>query len=284
MSRSLVAIIKGGLGNQLFGYAAARALALREGRELFLDDASGFVRDGYGRSFRLDRFPINAEAAPPDLRLGDPKAPAHRLKRSMSKLLPPVWRDYLKEQPGRGAAQLSGFRSHRKIVHLNGYWQDEACFRDASDRIRRELEPPGGNRPDLEKSLATGDTVFLHVRRIRYSPCLDVAYYQRSISKATEALSTPRFEIFGDDIDWARRHLDFGGGTARFHPSSDDELVDFRLMTRCRHAIVANSSFSWWAAWLQQPGGRVWTPENPGWPLQPASGWTPVANGLDPGP
>ena len=78
MNPCVVAIIKGGLGNQLFAYAAARAYAERTGRDLFIDDDSGFLRDGYGRSFRLDRFPINAKPAPAKLRLGDPKAFHHK--------------------------------------------------------------------------------------------------------------------------------------------------------------------------------------------------------------
>lgn len=280
MKPRVVAIIKGGLGNQLFAYAAARAFALREGRELLLDDASGFVRDGYGRQFRLNRFPIAADPAPAGVRLGDPKSLRHRMLRTWNKLLPAVSRSYLKELPGHGAAQLASFQPQAEIVHLNGYWQDEACFAGASDTLRRELEPPASGNEALEQELQSGDTVFVHVRRIRYSPRLDADYYQGGISEAAGAFESPRFEVFGDDIDWARERLDFGDHPARFHEPSDDELLDFRLMTRCRHAIVANSSFSWWAAWLQEPDHRVWTPESPGWPLRPAAGWATIANGL----
>lgn len=281
MSRSLVAIIKGGLGNQLFAYAAARALALRDGCELFLDDASGFQRDGYGRTFRLDRFSIAGTPAPAALRLGDARQPRHRLKRQLNKFLPTPFRDYLKERPGHAAAQLAGFHSRRRLIFLNGYWQDEACFADAAETLRRELQPPATGDPTLETELRDTDSVFVHLRRVRYSPRLDADYYQRSISAAAESLGAPRFEVFGDDPGWAREALDFGDRPVRFHDSSADELHDFRLMTRCRHAIVANSSFSWWAAWLQAPGGRVWTPETPGWPLRPAAGWTTVPNGLE---
>lgn len=281
MSRSLVAIIKGGLGNQLFGYAAARALALRTGRGLLLDRRSGFLRDDYARRFRLDRFPINAGLAPPELTLGDPKSPRHRRIRNIDRLLPAPWRSYLKESAGRSAARIASFRSCREVVYLNGYWQDEACFRDAADTIRRELQPPPSWDPGLENELASAGHVFLHIRRNRYSPRLDTTYYQHGIRAAVAALGCPRFEVFGDDLAWAREQLDFEGREVRFHEPAGDELVDFRLMTLCRHAIVANSSFSWWAAWLQEPGNRVWTPRDPGWPLRPAAGWTPVANGLE---
>jgi hypothetical protein len=281
MSGSLVAIIKGGLGNQLFGYAAARALALRTGRELLLDDRSGFVRDGYGRSFRLDRFPIAARPAPPELSLGDPKSPGHRRLRNLDRLLPPPWKCYVKERPGRGADQLARLRSRRRVVHLNGYWQDEACFREAAEILRRELAPPPSGDAALEDELASGDHVFLHIRQVRYSPRLDFGYYREAIHRAVETLEAPCFEVFGDDPERARKALDFSGRPVRFHEPSDDELVDFRRMTRCRHAIVANSSFSWWAAWLQAPDHHVWTPEKPGWPLRPAAGWNTVPNKLE---
>ena len=281
MKPRVIAIIKGGLGNQLFGYAAARALAHRGGRELLLDDSSGFARDDYGRSFRLDRFPIAAGSAPAEARLGDPKGFRHRWARSINKLLPPTRRSYLKESPGHGPEQLSAFHSRSRTVHLNGYWQDEACFREIAALIRDELRPPHSGDDTLEAELPGGDSVMLHIRRVRYTPCLDPSYYERSISAACSSIGSPRFEVFGDDPDWARTHLDFGKHPVRFHESSSDELIDFRRMSLCRHAIVANSSFSWWAAWLQQPGGRVWTPENPGWPLKAASGWTTVENGLE---
>jgi len=284
----VVAIIKGGLGNQLFAYAAARAFALRSGRELLVDDASGFVRDGYGRSFRLDRFPIEAQPAPSSVRLGDPKGARHKLVRATNRLLPSGWRNYFSEKAGIPAARLLSFRSHRKVVHLNGYWQDEACFLDFADRIRAELEPPPlESEPDreLEQELVEAPSVFLHLRRVRYSPRLGSGYYQSSILRAADAVPGCRFEVFGDELEWGRRELEFGSHPVRFHDgkgAAGDELRDFRLMTACRHAIVANSSFSWWAAWLRAyPGKQVWTPQEPGWPVIPAAGWTPVPNRLE---
>lgn len=286
MKPAVVAIIKGGLGNQLFAYAAARAFALRSGRELLVDDASGFVRDGYGRSFRLDRFPIEARPAPPELRLGDPKGLRHKLVRTANKLLPSTFRNYFAERQDIPAGRLLSFRSHRKVVHLNGYWQDEACFLDFADRIRAELEPPPlASEADraLEHELGDVDSVFVHLRRIRYSPRLGSGYYQSSILRAAEALPGCRFEVFGDDVAWGRENLEFGHHPVRFHEGDgSDELRDFRLMAACRHAIVANSSFSWWAAWLRTPPGKqVWTPAEPGWPVRPASGWIPVPNLLE---
>ncbi|MBK1825805.1 alpha-1,2-fucosyltransferase [Haloferula rosea] len=277
MNPCVVAIIKGGLGNQLFSYAAARAFAERSGRELFIDDDSGFLRDGYGRSFRLNHFPISAKPAPAKLRLGDPKAIHHKWTRTWNKCLPGKRRSYLRECPDKGAEQLLDFDSTAPAVHLNGYWQSEEYFKDHARIIRDELTPPVCD-PVLEAELALSPSVFVHVRRVRYSPALPVDYYQSSISMMADKLGRPRFEVFGDDIGWARRALDFGEHDVRFHDSEDsDELRDYRLMSSCRHAIVANSSFSWWAAWIRPDQEKiVCTPADPGWPVKPAAGWMAV--------
>lgn len=280
MSQCVVAIIKGGLGNQLFAYAAARAYAERSGRELFIDDDSGFLRDGYGRSFRLDRFPITAEPAPAKLRLGDPKAIHHKWRRSWNKYVPGKKRSYLREDPRKGPGQLLNFLSTANAVHLNGYWQSEDYFKDHEKIIRDELTPPVTNA-ELEAQLALSPSVFLHVRRVRYAPALPRDYYQSSIKHIAERVDSPRFEVFGDKVEWARTELDFGDHPVRFHDGEDrDEVADYRLMSSCRHAIVANSSFSWWAAWIRPDEEKiVCTPANPGWPVQAAAGWTPIEHG-----
>lgn len=286
MKPCVVAILKGGLGNQMFAYAAARAFALRSGRELWLDDSSGFARDGYGRSHRLDAFPVAGKAAPAALRLGDPRGPRHKTVRALDRLLPPCWRGYLAEDPSGDESRLLAFCSRRKVVHLNGYWQREVFFADHAETIRGELEPPpcgdAGDR-ELERELASGESVFLHIRRRRYSPRLGPEYYQSGIQAARAALPGCCFALFGDDPEWARARLDFGDSAVIGAGNPEGpELRDFRLMAACRHAIVANSSFSWWAAWLRpRAGKRVWTPADPGWPVRPAAGWIPVPNTLE---
>ena len=284
MKRFAVAMIKGGLGNQLFAYAAARAYAIRTRRELLLDNVSGYARDGYGRAYKLDLFPVAAAEAPPRWRLGEPKSLHHKAIRSFNKLLPNPLRSYLAEDQEKDETQLTGFISNRQIVRLNGYWQSEKYFAERASTIRAELQPPpfeDGPDAELEAELASTPSVFLHIRRDRYTPRLGSGYYDSSIISALSTLGSCRFYIFGDDPDWARQYLDFRGAPATY-VSGGDELRDFRLMAACRHAIVANSSFSWWAAWLRRHADkRVWTPSTPGWPLKPASEWTKVPNRLE---
>lgn len=280
-TRAVIAIVKGGLGNQLFIYAAARSLALRTGRELFLDQVRGFDRDGFGRSYRLDRFPIQAKPMPEAWRVAPSlKHPRHKLTRAISKLVPRNQRCYLAERHHLDAGQLTTLDPRAPRVTLLGYWQDERYFEEHAGVIRAELAPPAPqderNRA-LGDELAAGESVFLHVRRVRYTPLLDATYYQAAVDAAVSRLDAPVFRLFGDDLEWARGSLDFRGApvTAVDH-NADDELADLWLMTRCRHAIVANSSFSWWGAWLAGTSGRVWCPRDSGLALRFPASWQAI--------
>jgi hypothetical protein len=281
MERAVIAIVKGGLGNQLFIYAAARALALRSRRDLYLDIRRGYIADAYERSYRLDRFPIRAHEMPeawmvaPSLRHF-----RHKCVRTMNNLFPRDHRSYLAENFDLGSGQLTSLNPSGDRVTLNGYWQSEGFFIGESKIIREELSPlaPGDefNRR-LGAEWAAQDSVFLHVRRVRYRKLLDRKYYQDAINSACLEAGAERFLVFGDDTPWALDVLDFNGRPAEaITHNCGDELADFWLMSRCRHAIVANSSFSWWAAWLGGEPSKlrhVWFPEHTGLRIQPANGW-----------
>lgn len=280
MTPRLIAIIKGGLGNQLFIYATARALALRTGRELVLDHCSGYHHDNYGRSYRLDRFHVPAPLIDPaTLPWRDLRDSRHKWRRRWNKLLPPIWRDYITERRKAGPQQLLRFASRRPQVYLNGYWQREEYFADQHELLRRELRPLPPRLPAviaLGETMASTDSVFLHVRRVRYQPLLPAGYYQAAIAAIGDQIKAPQFYLFGDALDWAQRELDFCGHSV--HPvtiAGEDELADFWLMTQCRHAVIANSSFSWWGAWLGRPerSRLVIAPNETGFPLRAAAAW-----------
>jgi hypothetical protein len=286
---SVVTLVKGGLGNQMFCYAAGRALALRLGRELMLDVRTGFQRDSYERSYRLDRFPIIAREAPEQLTLGgDTRAWPHKIARMLSKWGAPEKRSYIAEKQDTTPEYFARLSPpSRKAIYLNGYWQDESYFIEAADRLRKELAPPvpySDAAVEARRSILSAKTpVMLHVRRERYNPRLTDKYYNDSILDCLAKFPDASFFVFGDDMAWSRDHLFFEGAPVRFMDKvAADEIEDIHLMTCCRHAIVANSSFSWWAAWLgNHPGQQVWTPANPGYPVKPAAGWTPVPNELE---
>lgn len=281
MSEAVIAIVKGGLGNQLFIYAAARACALRCGRDLFLDTRRGYTHDDYGRSYRLGRFAIAARPMPEDWRVAPTlKHPRHKIIRAWNKLLPRDWRSYLAHRRDLPPTQLTDLKPRPGRITLNGYWSDEAYFSDAAATIREELAPPPpaeGRNLELGERFAAAETVFVHARRVRYPTLLPAGYYRDALAAIRKRVAEPRFAVFSDDPDWTRRELDFGGSPVDWvEHNAADELADLWLMTRCRHAIIANSTFSWWGAWLAGAAGPdrvVVSPDHPSWLLRPAAGW-----------
>lgn len=187
-------------------------------------------------------------------------------------------RSYFPEKAG----SPTSFDSIRKQITLNGYWQSEKHFSEVSTQIRSELEPPPA-ATELEAELTSTPSVFVHVRRMRYSPRLEVDYYRAAMQRACRAVPDCRFEVFGDDLEWAQKNFDSAARSLRFHHgNSSDELIDFRLMTCCSHAIIANSSFSWWAAWLiKNQNKQIWSPQSLGWPLETPKSWVSVPNHLE---
>jgi len=289
MSPAIIAIVKGGLGNQLFIYAAARALALRTGRALYLDTRRGYTSDGYGRSYRLDRFRIVAEVMPEAWRLAPTlRHPRHKIIRAFNKLLPRNARAYLAERHNQPPVQLTELQPQPERVTLLGYWQNEKYFADFAANIRAELvlpTPADEKNQTLGDRFAAGESVFIHFRRVRYQNLLGRDYYQPAIDEIVKRVRQPVFVLFGDDLDWPKQNLDFRGAAVEWVThNSGDELADLWLMSRCRHAVVANSSFSWWGAWLGDatPGRLVFAPAQVGWDVVMPDRWQRIANEIEP--
>lgn len=289
MSPAVIAIVKGGLGNQLFIYAAARALALRTDRTLYLDSTRGYTQDDYGRSYRLNHFPITAEPMPEGWRIAPTlKHPRHKIIRALNKLLPRDQRSYFAERHHTPPTQLTALQPRRERITLLGYWQNEAYFADHAAAIRTELAIPAPTDDQnrvLGEKLAARESVFLHFRRVRYWNLLGRDFYQAAIDATLAKLSNPHFVLFGDDLTWPQQNLDFHGASVELIAhNSGDELADLWLMSRCRHAVVANSSFSWWGAWLGDttPGRLVFAPTQIGHPITMPERWQRLANTITP--
>jgi hypothetical protein len=266
--RVLVARVMGGLGNQLFIYAMARHLATRTGATLRLDHTSAFRRDFYRRTYMLNRFAITAGAATRWERFHHPGG---GLRRKLTLLVnrgrPLERRTYLKQEGHDFDPRILEFHPRRHLT-VEGYWQDERYFKDAAAVLRCEFslaaEPSPASRSVARHIGSVEHPVCLHVRRLRPLPAgqtaepehnpegLSAAYYRRAADRIAARHPNAHFFGFGDQPDWLSPDL-VGGraitivshnrGDARSHE-------DLWLMSLCRHFILANSSFSWWGAWL----------------------------------
>ncbi len=285
----VISLVKGGLGNQMFCYAAGRALALRLGRPLRLDVRTGYQRDDYGRSYRLSHFSvISAEASLEECLGGDTRTWKHKIARTLAKWQALESRSYLAEGEGFTPELFSRTTPPaHKPIYLNGYWQNEEFFGNVQDRIRKELMPPvpqsEGALQVRKEILSVANPVMLHVRRERLSPRLLEGYYNNCVEECLREIPDASFFVFGDDLDWAVNKIAYGGAAVRIMDRvGADEIEDLHLMTCCRHAIIANSTFSWWGAWLGQSAGQqVWAPATPGWQQVASAAWRKVPNELE---
>jgi hypothetical protein len=250
--------LNGGLGNQLFQYATGRALALRLGCELLLytsrlhDRASNVTP----RQFELDHFRVKARVATAaDVRL---MPWLHRVP-AVSHWFSP-WRTYVE----RGLGYNAAFAELPDQTYLVGYWQSVRYFASVAGQIAAELSAARPLSPASEAVagvISQGLSVALHVRRGDYVSlasaasrhgALDLPYYEAALQRVRGQVEGARYFVFSDDIDWCRENLPLGAAEAVYvgHNTGPDAWQDLLLMASCRHHIIANSSFSWWGAWL----------------------------------
>jgi hypothetical protein len=275
--------VQGGLGNQMFIYAAGRAWALKNSTELALDTINGGYgeAEAFGRSYKLGNFEIRASIAVPDkVRRYNPSSRSFYWLRKINSFLPLRFRTLVLE-PRQFNPRLPCARL-RADAYLAGYWQREDYFLPYADIIRRELRSAHPPKPEVQvlaKAMQQGSSVFIHFRRKQYGFKLLPLYYLDAISLITSRVQNPQFFVFGDDIAWARRTLKLPADTRYFEDSGDrTDADDLWLMSQCRHAVIANSSFSWWGAWLRQDPdtGIVIAPLRWGYAGKAASGWQTV--------
>ena len=245
--------IKGGLGNQLFQYAVGRALALHHRLPLKLDLT--IFKTYKLHRYLLDQFAIQAEIATEDeiIKL---KGRNNVLFSALRKAGLVKRKSYLKEKRS-SYFDASVFKNDD--VYLDGYWQNELYFSDIREELLRDLISIS-SMSDLGvvymEGIKKSNSVSLHVRRGNYLNLknfnvLDIDYYMKAVEYIRKNVEKPTFYIFSDDLEWCKNSLGFLDNCI-FVDSTKTEIDDLKLMSFCKHNIIANSSFSWWGAWLNQ--------------------------------
>ena len=260
----------GGLGNQMFQYAAARSLSLRMKTSLRLD-ISTFESYKLHQGFELGRV-FNA---PIDV------AGRHDLKRILGWKCHPnarrfLTRSALKVIRGKNFVVEPHFDYWPEINRLNnncylsGYWQSEKYFIDYSEQIRSDFTfklPLNEENLKLLDQINQVNSVSLHIRRGDYISNPKAAevhgtcpldYYNSAVKHIAEKIECPNFFIFSDDILWAKKNLKIDYPHEFLNGNQGAESYnDMRIMSMCKHNIIANSSFSWWGAWLNSNPNKI---------------------------
>ncbi len=269
----IIVRLMGGLGNQMFQYAIARRLAQANVAEVKFDAGwfENIPASATARKYELGAFGIACDVATPgELRAARGfEIPPHfpRLLKRGLKAIGRGERDgWIREKHFHFDPAILGLRGD---VYLDGYWQSEKYFADIAETLRGEFtlkrEPDGVNRRLLEE-IGACEAVSLHVRRGDYVTnkgigevhgALPLAYYRAAVARIADSTIDPKFYVFSDDPDWVKDNLKISGSTTYVdHNGPADACEDLRLMSACRHHVVANSSFSWWGAWLDNKAGK----------------------------
>jgi hypothetical protein len=266
----VIAVIREGLGNQLFQYAAARSMALRRDEPLILDTRAHQMPGA--RLLRFDAYDV--QYRPLGLRhwalggLARSERTRH-VRPVLSALAPRVVYDYVIDR--REGYQVLPVDPRRGLL-LSGFWQSARYFLDCEALIRRELTmkaAPSPRNRELIERLEGPASVSIHVRRGDYvgHPLYaqlfadGAPYYRRAIAHVLAQVPNAELFVFSDDPAWVRAQLELPAPATFIDHNAGDEHEDLRLMRHCRHHIIANSSFSWWGAWLASPGGLKIAPE-----------------------
>lgn len=251
----IITQLTGGLGNQMFQYAMGRAVAEHLKVEFKLDVI--VYKKHKKRQYSLDNFNIIAKIATP-------------LDIITRKYLP--WRKIIKEKRWDFIPEALNLPDNSYInSYLDNYWyvwQSEKYFKDIENIIKKEFTlkkslPDSSN--ELQDLIENSNSVSIHVRRGDYTEPKHKAiftscteeYYRRAISTISSKVDSPRFFVFSDDLEWCRtlplpKDTVFVG--SEFGLKDYEELV---IMSKCKHNIIANSSFSWWGAWLNNNASKI---------------------------
>lgn len=267
--KRVIVRVKGGLGNQLFCYAAARRLALVNDAELAIDKLTGFIRDStYRRKYLLGHFQIGARSAS----RRETMQPFERLRRACikyySRSLPFFARNYLEQRDDDYDQRILEYRV-RRSVYLDGLWQSEGYFKDIQNIIRNDLRIIGPFDP---KDISLADTILstkaaaIHIRWFD-SPSsrgeghnLSKEYYHRAIRLLERAQKDIHYYVFSDNPQAAVQILPYLGKKMTIvdhNGSAEKAHADLWLMAKCRYFIIANSTFGWWGAWLSENAEKI---------------------------
>lgn len=265
--------LKGGLGNQLFQYSFGRLIEEKYGEKVKYDLHQYKTKFNEINNLKLNAFNVKIQAATSDelkkcykIRLNNiPHSFIYRLKIILNKILSPSQYYFEKDRK---------YRDINKIISYNyfdGYWQCEKYFKDIRDILLEELtlrHISSTSLLQIEK-IRQENAVFIGIRRpysfesIQMKKELNkvgtnIEYYKKAVEYIRKRVESPVFYIFSNDIEWVKKNICINEKcvyrTKEMQTSDEEELI---IMSECKHAIVSNSTFNWWGAWLIKNENKI---------------------------
>jgi len=268
----IIVKLKGGLGNQLFQYALGRSLSTAHKVE-FKIDISIF------KTYKLHAYSIGPFNIQKNIA-------SHEEVKALTDRKLGIVESLLRRSLHRPAAPASTYIAEKHFhfdpdilelkdgVYLDGYWQSEKYFINITEIIRRQFTvktQQTGKDKEIAQHISSCDSVNLHIRRGSYLTfphnnvhgACSMDYYFRCVEHLTGTIKHPHFFIFSDDPQWAYDNLKLSYPvTIIDHNGPEKDYEDLKMMTLCKHHIIANSTFSWWGAWLcKNPQKMIFAPQ-----------------------
>jgi len=265
----IIVKLKGGLGNQMFQYAFARKLSLMKNIQVKFD-ISHFDNDKvYNRHYELNHFNIIENIASPEevnqFIYGKFERGLSGLAlKFIDKVLPNHRRRVVK-QPKKGFDPLIYKVSDN--TYIDGYWGNEEYFKDIARTVRKEFtlrKQLDDKNLAIKNKIMNVNSVSIHIRRGDYLnvegakrlfPVCSIEYYENAIQRICSIVDNPQFFIFTDDYDWVENNITHK--VQIIIVKNSEGYKDFDLMKNCKHDIIANSTFSWWSAWLNENPDKI---------------------------
>lgn len=265
----IIVKLMGGLGNQMFQYAAGRSLALRNNSELkldisFLQDTRNKPKDYVFRDYDLDifRLPVSIANSEEVIRLTK-RSLNNNVDRVLNKILG-TKSSYFKQPHFHF---VESFFTKTPPLYLDGYWQSEKFFKPIEPSIRQDFifhSAIPENSGSLAQEIQQSNSVCVNVRRgdfvvNKLHGTLDIDYYKKADDLLRSKVDHPAYYVFSDDIEWCSQHLQFYSPVkfiSHAHAGRKFSLY-LQLMSLCKHFIIPNSTFGWWAAWLNNSPEKI---------------------------
>ena len=253
----IIVRLQGGLGNQMFQYAFGRALSKRSGMALYFDPSS--LNSKKNRGYQLGSFILSAHAADYE-KIQSLITPHFLFHKKLWKILKIPFKYADTHILEKDFSYNEDIAHRRTSAYFDGYWQTEKYFSDCKEIIRRDFsfrEEEVLRRHVLFEEVLNSNSVSIHIRRgdyvknPRYRKLLYVCkleYYKNAMKYLGERFENLTFYIASDDHEWVKNNFKLSKHIKLI--DSRSSLYDFYIMSRCKHNIISNSSFSWWGAWL----------------------------------
>lgn len=251
----IISKLMGGLGNQMFQYAVARNLSLKHNVELKID-LSFLNNRNMGSNFVYRDYDLNLFNIKPDFEIDFSKRIVHSNQPHFH-----YSKSYIDS--------ISNLLLEGNSVLLDGYWQSPFFFSEFEEEIRKDfefinkVENETGEIKEMLNLIESTNSVMLNVRRTDYlntsfHGVMGMDYLNKAKDIIEQKVENTHYFIFSDDVNWCKENINFENTTLVDHRYKGEKFGYYlQLMSKCKHFIIPNSTFAWWAAWLNTIDSKV---------------------------